>query len=96
MSPDLEILEPVHFLLFLVSIGPREPISAECKIFYPVAFFLGGGRFWKVRYLDMGPSKTPPPPKKKKGPKTAYVWNRFFFFGRPLWTLIFRKIAKKH
>ena len=39
---DLEIHMPVHFFLFLVSIGPLGPISAECKIFYLVAFFWGG------------------------------------------------------
>ena len=39
---DLEILDTVKFLLFLVSRGPREPISVECKFFYPELFFQGG------------------------------------------------------
>ena len=38
---DLEILDTVKFLAFLVTRGNRESISAECQIFYPVAFFLG-------------------------------------------------------
>ena len=35
----LEIHMPDHFVLFLVSSGPLESISAECKNFYPLAYF---------------------------------------------------------
>ena len=38
---DLEILDTVHFLIFLVQLWPQEAISAECQFFYQVAFLWG-------------------------------------------------------
>ena len=38
---DLEILDIVEFLIIFITRGVGELISAECKFFYPVAFFLG-------------------------------------------------------
>ena len=38
---DLEILDILEFLIIFLTRGVGEVISAKCKIFYPVAFFLG-------------------------------------------------------
>ena len=39
---DLEISDIVEFLIIFITMGLGELISAECKIFYPVAFFSRG------------------------------------------------------
>ena len=36
---NLEILDTVEFLVIFITGGHRKLISAECQIFYPVAFF---------------------------------------------------------
>ena len=41
IAADLEMLDIVHFTLFLVRVGPYEAFPAECKFFYPVAFSTG-------------------------------------------------------
>ena len=54
---NLEILDTVEFLVFFITGGHREFISAECQIFYPVAFFLGafkGYRGYDVRICTPG------------------------------------------
>ena len=51
IKADLEILDIVEFLAFLVTRGNRESISTECKIFYPVAFFLGAVK--GIPYYDV-------------------------------------------
>ena len=38
---NLEILDTVEFLVFFITGGHGEFISAKCQIFYPLAFFLG-------------------------------------------------------
>ena len=60
----LEIHMPVHFALFLVSSGPLEPISAECKNFYPVAFYNEEERVLEGQVSRYWPKFTPPPKKK--------------------------------
>ena len=81
---DLEILDTVEFFAFLVTRGNRESISAECQIFYPVAFFLGALK--GIPYYDV----INPSPRKGlqifffKYRHIIYRWKENFMLNKSL------------